>query len=188
MEIFLSLSISRVPILNCCCGSAAALDFFTAGWSWAPLKCRALTMMHAAKRKPVDVYLKGHPAKTDQLSQNSSEPLHNCMQNTVTRGCELLYEASNNQLQVLVTRLMQQLVQLQKMVFGSKQDHIIPAEIPPTQLSPGVQIPALRGCSMQCNKSGKSVKLFCLITGKAGPGGSIRDIEKLYRPPANGWR
>lgn len=66
------------------------------------------------------------------------------MQTTATTDYKALYEQS--MLEVLY--LKQQLVQLQKMIFGSKQERFIPAEINPAQLSLAIQAETIAACSV----------------------------------------
>jgi transposase len=73
------------------------------------------------------------------------------MHNTATPDYRSLYEAGeqrNNQLQLQVLQLKQQLSQLQKMIFGSKQERFVPAEINPAQLSLGIQAETVAACSI----------------------------------------
>jgi transposase len=73
------------------------------------------------------------------------------MHNTATPDYRSLYEAGeqrNNQLQLQVLQLKQQLSQLQKMIFGSKQERFVPAEINPAQLSLDIQADAVAACSI----------------------------------------
>jgi len=76
-----------------------------------------------------------------------------CCMNTTLPDYKQLYEASearNNQLQVQLAGLQQQLSQLQKMIFGSRQERFVPAETNPAQLSLGIQADAdaVAACSV----------------------------------------
>ena len=66
------------------------------------------------------------------------------MQNTATPDYQKLYEQSA--LEVLY--LKQQLSQLQKMIFGSRQERFVPAEINPAQLSLAIQAETVAACSV----------------------------------------
>ena len=70
--------------------------------------------------------------------------LCNCMQTTAATDYKALYEQS--MLEVLY--LKQQLTQLQKMIFGSKQERFVPAEINPSQLSLAIQADTVAACSV----------------------------------------
>ena len=53
-----------------------------------------------------------------------------------------LYEQqfeANNQLQIEFIQLKQQLEQLKKMIFGSRQERFVAADVNPAQLSLGIQ-------------------------------------------------
>ena len=66
------------------------------------------------------------------------------MQTVATIDYKALYEQS--MLEVLY--LKQQLSQLQKMIFGSKQERFVPAEINPAQLSLAIQAETVAACSV----------------------------------------
>ena len=62
-----------------------------------------------------------------------------------------LYDAlldEHQQLKLVVTGLQQQLSQLQKMLFGSKHERFVPADIHPSQLSLDIEADATGSCSV----------------------------------------
>jgi transposase len=62
-----------------------------------------------------------------------------------------LYEQqlqANNQLQITVAALQQQLMQLQKMIFGSRHERFIPADVNAAQLSLEIQAESTATCSL----------------------------------------
>ena len=62
-----------------------------------------------------------------------------------------LYEqkaAAYDNLQVTVAALQQQLAQLQKMIFGSKHERFVPADVNPSQLSLDIQAESTATCSV----------------------------------------
>jgi len=73
------------------------------------------------------------------------------MQAAASIDYKSLYEEKSrayDALQITVAGLQQQLVQLQKMIFGSRHERFVPSEINPSQLSLGIQAEAIASCSV----------------------------------------
>ena len=73
------------------------------------------------------------------------------MQTAASIDYKSLYEQqlqANNQLQISVAALQQQLSQLQKMIFGSRQERFVPTEANSPQLSLDIQAEATATCSV----------------------------------------
>jgi transposase len=73
------------------------------------------------------------------------------MQAAANTDYKLLYEQKSeayDKLQVTVSALHQQLLQLQKMIFGTKQERFVPADINPSQLSLDIQADQTASCSV----------------------------------------
>ena len=73
------------------------------------------------------------------------------MQSAADIDYKSLYEQSklhNNELQLALTALQQQLSQLQKMIFGSRHERFVPADINPSQLSLDIEADAAASCSV----------------------------------------
>ncbi|MEJ7911992.1 MAG: transposase [Chitinophagaceae bacterium] len=73
------------------------------------------------------------------------------MQTAASIDYKSLYEQqlqANNQLQISVAALQQQLSQLQKMIFGSRQERFVPTDVNSPQLSLDIQAEATATCSV----------------------------------------
>ena len=73
------------------------------------------------------------------------------MEITTSIDYKSLYEqecAANNQLQIEFIQIKQQLDQLKKMIYGSRQERFIPTDINPAQLSLGIQAEQIAGCNI----------------------------------------
>jgi transposase len=73
------------------------------------------------------------------------------MQATSITDFKTLYEQQlheNNQLRIAYTGLQQQILQLQKMIFGSKNERFVPADVNTAQLSLDIQADATASCSV----------------------------------------
>lgn len=77
-------------------------------------------------------------------------PLHFCisMQAASTADYKSLYEAS----QLTILALQQQLSQLQKMIFGSRNERFVPTDNNTSQLSLGIEAEAVAACSIASAK------------------------------------
>ena len=117
------------------------------------------------------------------------------MENIVTPDYKLLYETSealNNQLQVKLVGLQQQLSQLQKMIFGSKQERFVPADINPAQLSLAIEAETVAACSVTEAKKISYTKTTATVEQKPlqHPGRmklpeSLRREELIIEPAAD---
>lgn len=58
------------------------------------------------------------------------------------------YRALYEQAQLQVLQLQQQLAQLKKMIFGSRQERFIPSDVNTSQLSLGIQVEPIAACSI----------------------------------------
>src|SRR5882724_9546096 len=110
------------------------------------------------------------------------------MQTTATIDYKALYEQS--MLEVLY--LKQQLAQLQKMIFGSKHERFIPAEINPSQLSLDIQADAVAVCSVAEAKKISYTKTEVTVEqkplqhpGRAKLPESLRREEIIIEPTAD---
>ena len=73
------------------------------------------------------------------------------MQNVAAIDYKTLYQQSeslNQSLQLQVLQLTQQLSQLQKMIFGSKHERFVGADVNPSQLSLDINAEQIATCSI----------------------------------------
>lgn len=91
------------------------------------------------------------------------------MQATASIDYKSLYEQSqkqNSELQIALVALQQQLVQLQKMIFGSRQERFIPTDANPSQLSLNIQAEATASCSVVDAKKVSYIKTKAAVESK----------------------
>lgn len=117
------------------------------------------------------------------------------MQVATSTDYKALYEqanALNQTLQLQVIQLQQQLSQLQKMIFGSKQERFIPAEANFQQLSLAIEAEAVAACSITSAQKISYTKTNTAVEIKpiAHPGrmklpDSLRREEIIIEPSAD---
>ena len=98
------------------------------------------------------------------------------------------YKSLYEQSQLRVMALEQQLQQLQKMIFGSRHERFVPAEINPSQLSMGLQAESTASCSVVSAKQVSYTRINVSVEhpvqhpGRMKLPGSLRREEIIIEP------
>ncbi len=91
------------------------------------------------------------------------------MQNVAAIDYKTLYQQSeslNQSLQLQVLQLTQQLSQLQKMIFGSKHERFVGADVNPSQLSLDINAEQIATCSITDAKKNSYIKTNAVVEKK----------------------